>query len=172
MHDDYDIDNLEGRCIALVRKYDRTIKLVAGLHFRGGDYRYRTLVCDLTTHLWEVYGKRPYDMDEEMERAWVYVVLSHKARDLVRNDQLHYSRIKYCDQLPEVAADEGQSPLVERLYELVRMLDKDDRELLNEYLNSRPIAEIGKTIGKSQAYVFRQLARIRKKLCELNEKID
>ena len=172
MHDKNGIVWLESQNKALVAKYDNTLRLVAGGYYPKGGYQYKALLCDLTTHLWEVYPNRPADMDDEAESAWVYVVLSHKALNLVRNEQRHNSLITYSDTLPDVKDEAGQSPLVDRLYELIALLNKDERNILKKYLNYISLAEIGKSIGRSEAYVFRQLNKIREKLRKLNAKYN
>ena len=157
--------------MAVIRKYANTIRLVGGMFYPRGGYQYRALLCDLTTHLWETYAKKPPDMDEVEEKAWVYVVLYNKARNLVRNEQLHNSVIKYCDTVPDIAEEE-RSPLLDRLYELIEPLDDDDRKVLDRYLKHQPIAEIAEAMEKSEASVFRQMKRIRNTLRRLNSRID
>lgn len=172
MHDKNDIVSLESQNRALVAKYDSTLRWVAGGYYPQGGYQYKALLCDLTTHLWEVYPNRPADMDDEAESAWVYVVLSHKALNLVRNEQRRNSMIAYSDTMPDVADDAAQLPLVDRLYELIALLDKDDREILKMYLDYKSLAVIGKSIGRNEAYVFRQMNKIREKLRKLNKEIE
>ena len=168
MDETYDI---ECQYKAVVRKYEDTIRLVVGRFYPMGGFQYKALMCDLNTHLWEVYAKKPSGMDEEDEKAWVYVVMYNKARNLVRNEQLHNSVIKYCDTLPDIAEEE-RSPLLERLYELIEMLDDDDRRVLDRYLKHQPIAEIAEALGMSEASVYRQMKRIRNTLRRLNSRID
>ena len=162
---------IERQYLAVVRMYEDTIRMVGGRFYPEGGYQYRALLCDLTTHLWEVYPKKPSDMDEEGEKAWVYVVLYNKALNLVRNDQLHNSVIKYCGTLPDIAVEDG-SPLLERLYELIELLDDDDRKVLQGYLERRTIAEIAEAVEVSEASVFRQMKKIRATLRELNSRIS
>ena len=168
MNDKYAI---ECQHMTVRRKYANTIRLVGGMFYPRGGYQYRALLCDLTTHLWETYAKKPPDMDEVEEKAWVYVVLYNKARNLVRNEQLHNSVIKYCDTVPDIAEEE-RSPLLDRLYELIELLDDDDRKVLDRYLKHQPIAEIAEAMEKSEASVFRQMKRIRNTLRRLNSRID
>lgn len=168
MHSD---DSILGQYKALVHKYSDTIKMVAYRYYPNGGFQYEALLCDLTTHLWEVYTQKPAGMDDEAEKSWVYVVLTNKARNLMRNEQLYHSLIQNCETLPETA-DEGRSPQVERLYELIDRLGGNDRKLLEMYLKGYHIAEIADHLGKSQVYVFRQMDRIRKRLRELNKIID
>lgn len=167
----YDSNLIESQFISFVRKYDHAIKMVVCSYYPNGGYQYEALLCDLTTHLWQAYLKRPPGMDDEGEKAWVYVVLSNKASNLVRNDQLHYSRVSYCNTLPDMA-DVGRPPLVERLYELVEMLDGGDQKILMDYLSGYTIEEIAKDIGRNQLYIFRRMDKIRNKLRELNNKTD
>ncbi len=165
----HDKDTEEIQFMELVRKHEFILKVVAYGYYPQGGYQYKSLLCDLTTYFWQVHRHKPADMSEEEERAWMFVVLRNKARNLVRNEQLHNDLIEYSATLPNVAEESG-SPLIERLYELIDMLDRSDRAVLDEYLKQRSIAEIAESLGKSEAYVYRKLSKIRKRLCELNKK--
>lgn len=157
----------ESLYIAFAHKYENTIKGVACNYCPHGGYLFHSLICDLTTHLWQVYPLLPPGVDEHDEAAWVFTVLNNKARNLLRNERLHHSLIEYRDSLPDVAAEEEEVNLTTILYEYIASLDDSDKKVLEMYLKSEPLAEIGKALGGSNQRATRRLNKIRQKLCEI-----
>jgi RNA polymerase sigma factor (sigma-70 family) len=168
MHDN---ETIKRQYFELARKYENTAKMVAGRYHPHGGYPYKSLLCDLITHLWEIYPRLPQNLSDHDEQAWIYTVLSNKARNLVRNEQLHLSKIEYCDTLPDVAEEDEDSNLTKRLYRLIDELDPDDQRILDMYFEGKTMEEIGQTLGGSDQRAIRRLNKIRKKLRELNTKI-
>ena len=169
MHND---ETIKRQYFELARKYENTTKMVAGRYYPHGGYPYKSLLSDLIIHLWEVYPKLPHNLPDQEERVWVYTVLNNKARNLVRNEQLRLSRIEYCDTMPDVAEEDEGSRLVERLYRLIDELDIDDQRVLDMYFEEKSMKEIGEALGGSSQRAIRRLNKIRKKLREINSKLE
>ena len=123
MHND---ESTKQKYLVLANKYKRTIKMVARRYYPHGDYMFESMLCDLTTHLWEMHPLLPQNLPDEEERVWIYTMLNNKARNMVRDEQLRLSRIEYCDTMPDVAEEDEGSRLVERLYRLIDELDIDE----------------------------------------------
>ena len=83
MHDDETIKRLY---FAFASKHKRTIKMVARRYHPHGDYLFESMLCDLTTHLWEIYPQLPHNLPDQDERVWVYTALNNKARSMVRDE--------------------------------------------------------------------------------------
>lgn len=156
----------------MVRRYEYTLKRVAGYFYPQGGHQYNTLLCDLTTHLWDVLCKKPDDIQGQEEQAWVNAVLYNKARNLVRNAQLHYSHIEYREDLPELADESTENPLVTRLYELVERLDVEDKQLVMMYLDHTPFKEMSRILGKSEPTLLRRMKKIERLLAQMNQQMD
>lgn len=169
MHDDETIKRLY---FAFASKHKRTIKMVARRYHPHGDYLFESMLCDLTTHLWEIYPQLPHNLPDQDERVWVYTALNNKARSMVRDEQLRLSRIEYRDTLPDVAEEDEETMLTLRLYKLIDALDADDQKIINMYLEGKTMKEIGQVLGGSDQRAIRRIRKIREKLCELNIKLD
>ena len=162
-------ESTDSQYLALARKYEDTAKMVARHYCHRDGYEYESLLCALTTHLWKTFPLLPADLDDSEKRAWVYSVLSNKACDMIRQEQRLHSHITFCDRLPDMAEEDDES-YVKRLYELIEMLDINDKEVLSMYLEGKTMAEIGKSLGGSEQRALRRMKKIREKLRELNEK--
>ena len=164
--------DIEKQYLLLSRRYRNTIRLLSASYYPDGGYKYDALMCNLTTHLWEVYNKMPPEVGDEGEAAWVYAVLRNKARNYVRNEHLHENWEESRDVMPDIPDVETTNPLVKRLYELIDHLDKDDKDFLNLYLGKKKIKHIARLMGQSEQYVYRRLDEIKEKLRKLNMNED
>lgn len=169
MHND---ESTKQKYLVLANKYKRTIKMVARRYYPHGDYMFESMLCDLTTHLWEMHPLLPQNLPDEEERVWIYTMLNNKARNMVRDEQLRLSRIEYCDTLPDVAEEEEDARLNERLYRLIDALDTDDQKIIDMYFEGKTMKEIGQALGGSDQRAIRRMKKIREKLRELNNKLD
>ena len=164
-------ESLEREYLDLARKYEDIVKMVARRYCHRDGYEYDSLLCTLTTHLWQKYNMLPADLNDAEERSWIYSILDNKACELARQEQVHHSRIEYRESLPDIA-DEEDDTYTKRLYELIDMLDISDRDVLSMYLENKSLAEIGKALGGTRQRAIRRLKKIRDKLSELNAKIE
>ena len=164
-------ESIDSQYLNLARKYEGTVKMVARRYCHRDGYEYDSLLCTLTTHLWQVYTKLPADLSDDEEGAWIYSILDNKACELARKEQLLHSRIEYRATLPDIAYDEDDVDK-KRLYELIDMLDISDRGVLSMYLEQKSLAEIGRALGGSRQRAIRRLRKIREKLRELNAKTE
>lgn len=156
------------RFAALVRKHEKTIQKISASYYVLGSYSYHELANDLTTYLWQVFRDLPAETVIDDENAWVFVVLSRHARDLVRNERTYQSKLVYGANLTGLADDSATSSDISRLYRLIKELDKDDREEILMYIDKVPIKQIAVARGKKYLNTYRNIARIRKKLSKLN----
>lgn len=164
-------DNIEF-FTALVRRHEATIRKVAAAYYALESYSYRELVNDLTTYLWLVYRDLPSGTVIRDERAWVYVILYRRTRDLVRSEQTYQRKLVYGADLSKLADEGGQPAEVSRLYRLVSMLDQDDRELILMFIDRVPIKQIAAVRGVSLLSIYRRIAAIRNKLRRMDSEVE
>lgn len=156
----------------LVRRYENTLKRVARHFYPTEGHQYEVLLNDLASYLWEAFPNIPPHLNEQDERAWVYTMLHNKANNLVRNAQVHYSHIYYRANLPDLADESTENPLVTRLYELVEKLEEKDRQLVMLYLDSTPFKEMSMILGQSEPTLLRRMRKIKATLIQLNKQLD
>lgn len=152
-------DNYE-RFVAMLHKHRGTIELISKMFYPACDYSYREMVCDLTTFLWEVWCELPSDAVIYNERAWVYTLLYRKATNLMREEGRRQHHFDYDADLSEVVYDDGDDPLIRRMYRLIGRLDRKDRELVMMVIDRIPIRQIAHNKGKSPWNIYRRLEKI------------
>ena len=161
------------RITAMLRKHKGTIYRVAAMHCNctQESYRYREMVCDLTTYLWEVYSGLPEGAVIFREQAWVFTILMRYAMMMARQEEQHQQRLEYDADLSHLADAADADPLVMRMYHLIDQLDPDDRDLVNMYLDKVPVWEIAAIRHTSMSYVYRRINMLVDKLRQLNKQL-
>lgn len=157
-----------GRFVAMHRKYRRIIELVGKMFYPADSFRYREMVCDLTTYLWQVCCGLPDGTVFDNEEAWAYTVLHREAARLARAESDHQSHFYYEADLSEMVYDDGGDPIVRRMYRLIDRLGRDDRNIVMMYLDRVPVRQIAFGMGKNQRYIYRCIGKIIDELCRLN----
>lgn len=156
----------------LARKHERTIRKISASYYVLDSYSYHELVNDLTTYLWLVYRDLPPETVIRDERAWVFVILSRRARDLVRKECTYQRRLVYGADLTGVADDSGTSSQISRLYRLIEELDKDEREDILMYIDKVSIKRLAAAKGLKYLDAYRRIASIEKKLSKLDKIVE
>lgn len=164
--------NLE-RITAMLRKHKDTICRVAAMHCKctQESYRYRELVCTLTTFLWEVYEGLPEGTVIFREHAWVFAILQRHAMNLARNEERYQQRLVYDADLSNMSDADDTDPLVLRMYHLLDQLDPDDRDIMNMYLENVPVWEIAAIKHTNISKIYRRINKLVVKLRELNRQL-
>ena len=161
-------ENNYAQFLAMRSKYRRIIELLGKMFYPADISRYRDMVCDLTTYLWQVCCGLPAGTVFDNEEAWVYTVLHHEAARLARAESDYQSHFDYGADLSGVVYDDGVDPSVRRMYRLIDRLGRDDREIVMMYLDGVPVSQIASGRGKSTRYVYRWIEKIINELRRLN----
>ena len=127
------------------------------------DDLYQEIVCNL----WDGYrGFRK----ESMESTWVWQVAVNTAVSIVRHEQSMPQMVEVPAEFYDTLAEEQPNELLERLYELIDMLDEDEHRLLSLYLSDATTAEMATALNCPLRTVERRISRLKQRLKELNEK--
>ena len=149
-----------GRCEGLIYKVcltytSRTRESVADL--------YQEIVCNL----WNGYRKF---RSESKESTWVWRVAVNTALGMCRHMQTQPQMVEIPAELFDTLAEEQPNGVLQRFYELVDMLDEDERELMMLYLSDATTAEMATVLKCPLRTVERRISRLKQRLKELNEK--
>ena len=127
------------------------------------DDLYQEIVCNL----WD--GYRLF-RNQSKESTWVWQVAVNTALSKCRHEQLLPQTVEISTELYDTLAEEQTDELVERLYELMGLLDEDEQELMLLYLSDATSAEMAKMLKCPLRTLERRIYRLKQRLKELNEK--
>ena len=159
-------------CKAFMQQHEELISLIASFFYSPDNYGYHAMVCDLTTHLWNIYRQIPPDTDILDEPAWAYTVLYRKALNLYRDEHRHQSHLVYDADLSNLADDELLNHNIDRLYQLIDRLDNDDKDIVLMYIDKKSSRQIADLLGIKPHNVRRRLAKICDRLRHLDSTVD
>ena len=124
---------------------------------------YQEIVCNL----WNGYqGFR----DESKESTWVWQVAVNTAVSILRHEQAMPQMVEIPEEFYDTLAEDQPNELMERLYELIDMLDEEEHRLVSLYLSDATTAEIAVALNCPLRTVERRINRLKRRLKELNEK--
>ena len=126
---------------------------------------YQEIVCNL----WDGYrGFR----NESKESTWVWQVAVNTALSVCRHEDSMPQQVAIPPEFYDELAEEPPNELVARLYELIGMLDEDERMLAMLYLSDATTADMAKKLKCPLRTVERRINRLKQRLKELNETAD
>lgn len=126
----------------------------------------KDLFQEIVCNLWEGYGEFRHDCSEN---TWVYRVALNTALNEQRRRMQRPHELKVDERLFDELADVGADEQLERLYELIGMLEEDERKLLLLYIDGVRQKEIGKMMGITEVAVGHRISRLKVKLKKMNE---
>ena len=131
--------------------------------------RINDLHQEIVYNLWRGYR---HFRDESKETTWVWRVATNTAVDHYRRRRQELPRVELHAGLYDTLVDEPPDGLLERLYELIDMLDPQERKLADLYLGEVPIKEMAVILQCSENVVNNRIYRLKQRLKELNEMVD
>lgn len=126
---------------------------------------YQEVVCNL----WRGYR---HFRDESKETTWVWRVATNTAVDQYRRRRRELPQVEMSAELYDNLAEAPPDEQLERLYELIGLLDSRERELADLYLVGVPIREMAVVLNCTEAVVNKRIYRLKQRLKELNETVD
>ena len=135
--------------------------------YSGKDiYLRQDLYQEVVYNLWSGYSRFDHKCSPStwVHRVALNTIFAHKRRHLPR----HYDSLSdalLSAEIPNV----DDSPLTERLYELISCLKPDDKALILLYLDGMKQAEIAGIFGQAESTINHRIVEIKKKLKYLNE---
>lgn len=124
---------------------------------------YQEIVCNL----WVGYeGFR----GESKESTWVRQVAVNTAISLCRQAQGMPQMVEIPTEAYDTIAEDQPNELTERLYELIDMLDEEERDLVSLYLSGATTEEMAVELNCPRRTVERRISRMKQRLKDLNEK--
>lgn len=149
-----------GRCEGLIY---RVCQIYAAHSHESIEDLYQEIVCNL----WDGYQRF---RNESTESTWVWQVAVNTAVSIARHEQHMPQMVEIPEDFYDTLADEQPNELLERLYELIDLLDEDERQLMSLYLSDATTAEMATALSCPQRTVERRINRLKQRLRELNEK--
>lgn len=130
----------------------------------------RDLYQEIACNLWESW---PTFRGESEISTWVMRVALNVAGQEVRRWSKRLDFVEVSDTFYANLAEDATDLRYQRLYQLIDHLeDVEDRRLLFLYLDSKPLREISEMTGLTEPAVKQRIYRIKKKLYELNKRIE
>lgn len=124
---------------------------------------YQEIVCNL----WDGYQEF---RNESKESTWVWKVAVNTAVSLCRQAQGMPKMVEIPEEVYDTLAEEQPNELTERLYELIDLLDADERDLISLYLSGATTEEMAAALKCPLRTMERRINRLKQRLKELNEK--
>ena len=123
---------------------------------------YQNIVCSL----WECY---PRFRNSSKPNTWVYRIALNTAYLQHRSHRNAPRFIELDENMPECVSDTGDNEIVDRLYQLIDMLDNDEKRLAFLYLDRLSLRDIAKVLGTTDTIVKHRIHHLKLKLKKLNE---
>lgn len=99
-------------------------------------------------------------------------VATNTAVDQYRRRRRELPQVEMSAELYDNLAEAPPDEQLERLYELIGLLDSRERELADLYLAGVPIREMAVVLNCTEAVVNKRIYRLKQRLKELNETVD
>lgn len=129
----------------------------------------RDLYQEIAYQLWQslpnYHGKSALD-------TWVYSVALKTARNHYRKQRRHVDIVPLNPKTLEEVSDHLPDELTEQLYELIDLLNPEERMLIFLYLEKKKQKEIGAVLGITERAVNERLRRLKEKLIKLKRYED
>lgn len=128
---------------------------------------FKDLYQDIVCQLWESW---PSFRKKSAVNTWVTRIALNTASLQYRNHKRMPTFVTLNENLCDTIACETADMCYQRLYDLIDLLEPDERKLLYLYLDKKRLRDIALTTGISENAVKQRIHRIKQKLIQLNEK--
>ena len=151
---------------AALQKYESALYKICLIYTDRTPENVDDLYQEIVYNLWRSY---PSFKGESKLTTWVYGVALNVARRH-RDNQMRMPQFvglspAICEELAEERSD-GQ---LQRLYELIDRLPRDDRKVVTLYLEGESVKNMAKALHCTERTVDRRIHDIKDKLKKLNE---
>ena len=151
----------------MLGRYEGLIYRVCLMYTNHSRESVEDLFGEIVCNLWDGYQKF---RNESKESTWVWKVAVNTAISVCRQAQGMPELVEIPAEAYDTLAEDPPNELTERLYELIDMLDEDERELASLYLSDATTKEMATALNCPLRTVERRINRLKQRLKELNEK--
>ena len=157
----YEDDHSEQRFVETVSEHEGAILRVCLAFTDRRPENVRDMYQEIVYNLWKAF---PAFRGGSKVSTWVYHVALNTAVSQSRRAAMLPPFIKLDEAHLDDLAEECRDELVEQLYELIDMLDVNDKRLIFMYLDKLPVHIISKEMNLSEFAVRQRIRRIKLKL--------
>lgn len=150
--------------VAMVRRYDPLLMRVSSMYGYGRPYSASDLYQDIVCKMWE---KRSMLLSAQHPTSWIFQLAKHEAVSKIRRWNTRNKFIQTDSDAVENAPNEDHEHL-HHLYELMRLLDDDERAWVMLYLDGYTYDEMAQMMQVPLSTVGTRLYRVKVRLKELD----
>ena len=161
----YEDDHSEQRFVETISEYESVILRVCLAFTDRRPENVRDMYQEIVYNLWKGF---PAFRGDSKVSTWVYKVALNTAVSQLRRAALLPPRIILDEARLADLAEECRDEIIERLYELIDMLDTMDKSLIFMYLDKVPTRGIAAAMNMSEYAVRQRISRIKQKLVKYN----
>jgi len=159
-------DKLQDEFMELLNQCQGTIIKLCLLHTDRQPDSVNDLYQEIVCNLWESF---PRFRHQSKPNTWVYRIALNTAYMQHRSRKHIPKFISLNDYMRENIANPEENNMINRLYQLIDLLDEYEKTIIFLYIDKVPLREIAETLGTTEDAIKHKISRLKLKMIKMNE---